>query len=95
MFIAVALPLNEVLQLSSEHPAVDHCLNFILLFSVDQNGIQRWVTLLFRDQVWRCSQQLDHWKDWVETAHGLGEAETVGIGSNMVFYNIRAQKVVC
>ena len=65
------------------------------IFSVNQNGIRRWVTPLSGDQVWRCSQQFDHWKDRVEMTHGLGQAETVGICSDTAFYNIRAQKAVC
>jgi hypothetical protein len=92
VFIAVAFPLNEVLQSSLEQATVDHRFNFILLFSVNQNGIRRWVTPPSGDRVQRCSQQFDHWKDGVETAHGLGQAETVGICSDMVFYNIRARK---
>src|SRR6267154_4521197 len=71
VFVAVALPLNEVLQSSTEHATVDYRFNFILLFSVDQNGIWRWVTPTSGDRVRRCSQQFDHWEDGVEAAHGL------------------------
>jgi hypothetical protein len=71
VLIAVALPMNEVLQLPAEQVTIDHCFNFILLFSVDQNGIGRWATPMTGDRVRRCSQQFDHWKDGVETAHRL------------------------
>jgi hypothetical protein len=71
VFIAVALPLNEVLQPSAEQATVDHRFNFILLFSVDQNGIRRWATPMSGDRIQRCSQQFDHQKDGVETAHRL------------------------
>src|SRR5882672_10411107 len=71
VFVAVALPLNEVLQSPVEQATIDHCFNFILLFSVDQNGIRRWATPTSGDRIQRCSQQFDHWKDRVETAHRL------------------------
>jgi len=71
VFIAVALPLNEVLQSPAEQATIDHRFNFILLFSVDQNGIRRWATPTSGDRIRRCSQQFDHWKDRVETAHRL------------------------
>jgi hypothetical protein len=71
VFIAVALPLNEVLQSSAEHATVDYRFNFILLFSVDQNGVWRWATPTSGDRIRRCSQQFDHWEDGVEAAHGL------------------------
>jgi len=70
VFIAVALPLNEVLQPSTEHATVDYHFNFILLFSIDQNRIRRWATPTSGDRIRRCSQQFDHWKDGVEAAHG-------------------------
>jgi hypothetical protein len=35
VLIAVAFPMNEILQLSSEHATIDNHLNLILLFSID------------------------------------------------------------
>jgi hypothetical protein len=71
VFIAVALPLNEVLQPPAEQATIEHRFNFILLFSIDQNWIRRWATPTSGDRIRRCSQQFDHWEDGVETAHRL------------------------
>jgi hypothetical protein len=65
VFIVVAFPLDKVLKLSSEHPAIKYSFHFIVFLSVHQDRIWWGVTPPSWNWVCRCRHHFDHRKDRV------------------------------
>src|SRR6267154_5125632 len=95
VFVVVAFPLDQVLKLLPEHPAIKYSFNFVVFLSINQDRIWWRTTTSSRNWIRRCRHQFDHWKDGVETTHGRGQSETVSIRSNTMFYYIGAKEAVC
>ena len=95
VLIAVALPLDEVLESSPKHTTVEYCSDLILFVAIDQDGVRRRPTPMSMDWIRRSWYQFDHWENGVEMAHGFGQVETVCIGSDTALYNIGTQETMC
>jgi hypothetical protein len=95
VFIVIAFPLDKVLKLSPKHSAIKYGFNFIVFLSINQDRIWWRITPLSRNWIRRCRYQFNHWKDRVETTHGRGQSETVGIRSDTMFYYIGTKEAVC
>jgi len=72
VLITVAFPLNKVLKLALEHVAVQYCFNFIVFLSINQDRVQRGVTLSSWDWICKCRHQFDYREDGMQMAHGSG-----------------------
>jgi len=65
VFVAIAFPLDEILKLPPRYMAVEYGFDFILLLSVNQDRIWRWITPSSRNRIRGCRHQFDHRKDRV------------------------------
>ena len=70
VLIAVALPLDKVLESSLEYPAVLYGLYFIMFLTINKDWVQRRVVLSPRNRICWSRHQFDHWKDKVQSIHG-------------------------
>ena len=95
VFVVVAFPLDQVLKLLLEHPAIKYSFNFIVFLSINQDRIWWRITPSSQNWIHRCRHQFDHRKNGVETTHGRGQSETVGIRYDVMFYYIGAKETVC
>ena len=75
---AIALPLDEVVELVTHDPAIEHSFDFKFLVIADdlgQRGRRRATT---GKGVRRCEGELDDGENGMKVAHGEGEFELVG-----------------
>ena len=72
---AVALPLDEVVELTMHDPAVENALDFELFVVIDDRGRRRATT---GEWIRRCESELDNGEDRMKATHGEGEFELVG-----------------
>jgi hypothetical protein len=59
--------------------AVQDGFDFVLGSSVDDLWVWGWHRVSSGDWVLWCSKEFDNIKDWMKSAHGIGEAQTVSI----------------
>ena len=65
----IALPFDQVLKFSAEHPAVQDFFDDIFFFAIDEFGGRWRVSASTNDGVFRRQGQLYHIKHWVESFH--------------------------
>ena len=75
---AVALPLDEVVELSTHDPAVENALDFELFVVIDDLGRRGRSRVATRKGIGGRESELYDQEDRVVTAHGEGELELVG-----------------
>ena len=75
---AIALPLDEVVELATHDPAIENSLDFELFVVVNDIGQRMGSRAMTRKGVGRCESELDDGEDRMEAAHGEREFELVG-----------------
>ena len=95
VLVAVALPLDQVLESSLKYLAVLYSLYFIMFLTVNKDRVQRRAALSLWNQICWGRHQFDHWKDRVQVFYGLRYLEVVGTRSNTTFYYIGTKEVKC
>jgi hypothetical protein len=83
-FMTKALPLDEVLKLSTVYLAVEHFFDFPLLFSL-LNDWCRWRNdMTAFNGVFQSSGELHNIEDGMELLHGVWKAESIGIQADLL-----------
>jgi hypothetical protein len=72
--LAIALPLDQVLQAVVTHSAIQYRLDLILLLTDDESCAWGWCRSSARDGIRKCGRQLDHGEDGVKVAEVEGES---------------------
>ena len=72
-FQAITFPFNQILELASEHPAVDNLSYNTFLLSIYEFWQWRLRSVLTWDWVRWSRSQFDYVEDWVKSLHGQGE----------------------
>jgi hypothetical protein len=83
--LIVTLELEQVLQAVVTHPAIQYCLNFVLLLTINKScgwGKRR---LSANDGIRECGGQLDHGEDRVKAAEVVREFKAVCALANAGF----------
>jgi len=74
VFMAISLPLDEILESSLVPTTVEYLFYFLLQFSIDDYG--RWVVLCFSacDRVVRSQSELYYVEHWMELLHPVWQS---------------------
>ena len=75
---AIALPLDEVVELATHDPTIEHLFNFELFVVIDDLGRRGRSRVTTRERIGRRESELYDREDRVVTAHGEGEFKLVG-----------------
>jgi hypothetical protein len=88
VFSVVAFPLDQILELASEHAAIQYFLHNIFFFAVDELGRRRRRRAASRNGVVRCGSEFDDIEHGVETTHRARKAKTICVSADARFYHI-------
>jgi hypothetical protein len=84
-FITVTLPRDEELEFSPEPPTVQDVCHFVLRFPIDDFRVWWRFRASSGDRICWCPEEFDDIEDRMESAHGEGKFEAVGILSDSSF----------
>jgi hypothetical protein len=75
--LIITLELEQVLQAVVMHPAIQYCLDLILLLTIDKSSGWGWRRSSAKDGIRRCRGQLDHREDRVKMVEVVREGKAV------------------